>query len=138
MTNMATLIHLQTIQNPKGKLTVFEKLLSGGIRRVFYIYDSENEVRGGHRHKYSVHALTCVAGKCKIYVNNGIKEEVFDLDSPEKCLILEPEDWREMYDFDKNTILLCMSNQFYDPDDYINEPYENQEKKSNFFEYSLN
>jgi hypothetical protein len=135
---MATLIHLQTIQNPKGKLTVFEKLLSGGIRRVFYIYDAEDEVRGGHRHKYSTHALTCVAGSCKIYVNNGEKEEVFDLNSPEKCLILEPEDWREMYDFDEKTILLCMSNQFYDPDDYINDPYQKNIKKKNNLSHYLN
>lgn len=120
---MATLVHLQTIQNPKGKLTVFEKLLSGGIRRVFYIYDSENEVRGGHRHRYSTHAITCIVGECKVYVNNGESEEIFVLDSPEKCLILNPEDWREMFDLKTNSVLLCISNQYYDPDDYVTIPY---------------
>jgi hypothetical protein len=127
---MATLVHLQTIQNPKGKLTVFEKLLSGGIKRVFYIYDSENEIRGGHRHRYSSHALICVSGSCRVYVNDGENEEVFELDSPEKCLMLEPKDWRKMYDFDSSSILFCMSNQYYDPDDYITESYPQIQKKS--------
>lgn len=127
---MPKLIHLQTVQSPNGNLTVFEKLLQGGIKRVFYIYNTKKEVRGRHRHRYSRHALTCVAGKCKVYVNNGKHEEIFELDSPEKCLILEPEDWREMYDFDEKTILLCISNQYYDPDDYIKEPYQDNIEKS--------
>ncbi|MCU0324166.1 MAG: FdtA/QdtA family cupin domain-containing protein [Spirosomaceae bacterium] len=131
---MAKLIYLQTIQSSSGKLTVFENLLMGGIRRVFYIYDSVNVIRGRHRHRDSIHALCCVAGKCKVYVNNGEKEEIYYLDSPEKCLILEPHDWREMYDFDKKSILLCMSNQFYDPEDYIEEPYTSTQK---FRDYSF-
>lgn len=125
---MATLIQLQTIQEAKGKLTVFERLLPGGIRRVFYIYDAKDEVRGGHRHKYSTHALTCPIGSCKVYVHDGEQEHTYILDSPDKCLILNPEDWREMYDFQDNTLLLCLSNQFYDPDDYINEPYKTTKK----------
>ncbi len=128
---MATLVHLQTIQNPKGKLTVFEKMLSGGIRRVFYIYDSEKNIRGRHRHRYSTHAIACISGSCKIYVHNGEKDEIFLLDSPEKCLILEPEDWREMHDLDKKTILLCISNKFYDPDDYVTIPYDGKLEQTN-------
>ena len=45
------------------------------------------------------------------------------LDSPEKCLILNPDDWREMLDLKTNTVLLCISNQYYDPDDYVTVPY---------------
>jgi dTDP-4-dehydrorhamnose 3,5-epimerase-like enzyme len=120
---MAIFINLETVQNPKGKLTIFERLLTGGIKRVFYIYDSTDEIRGGHRHKKSTHALTCPMGACTIYVNDGKTEQVYELDSPEKCLVLAPTDWREMTDFKENTLLLCMSNQYYDPEDYITEPY---------------
>jgi WxcM-like, C-terminal len=121
---MSKLINLQTVQDPKGKLTVFERLLSGGIKRVFYIYDPQEEKRGGHRHKETTHALICQSGSIKVVVNNGKKEKTYILNSPEKCLILEPEDWREMYDFASNTILLCISNTYYDPDDYIYESYQ--------------
>jgi hypothetical protein len=121
---MATFINLQTVQNPKGKLTVFERLIPRGIKRVFYIYDPTEEVRGGHRHEKCTHALTCPVGSCKVYVHNGVSEQVYHLDSPEKCLILDPKDWREMYDFEQGTVLLCMSNEYYSPDDYIIEPYK--------------
>jgi hypothetical protein len=120
---MAKLIKLQTVQDPKGKLTVFERLLPEGIKRIFYIYDSVEQNRGGHRHHETTHALMCVHGSCKVYVNNGTKERTYILNSPEECLILDPKDWREMFDFSTNTILLCASNQYYNPDDYIFERY---------------
>ena len=121
---MAKLIQLPTIQDNRGKLTVFQDLLPDGIKRVFYIYDHQEEARGGHRHKNAAHALICPVGSCKIYINYGINEQVFMLDSPKKCLILNPEDWRKMYDFSEDTLLLCLSNTIYDPDDYITTPYK--------------
>lgn len=120
---MAKLISLQTVQSSNGKLSVFERLLPNGIKRVFYIYDQIREVRGGHRHKETTHAVICLAGSCKVAVNNGSEETTYILDSPESCLILEPQDWREMYDFSENSILLCISNHYYSPDDYIYTPY---------------
>ncbi len=121
---MAKLIQLPTIQDEKGKLTVFQDLFPDGIKRVFYIYDNQQESRGGHRHNKTTHAIICLVGSCKIYTNNGDYEQTFILDSPHDCLILNPEDWRKMYDFLPNTLLLCISNTEYDPDDYIRKPYK--------------
>jgi hypothetical protein len=56
---VAKLIQLPTIQDNRGKLTVFQDLLPDGIKRVFYIYDHQEEARGGHRHKNTTHALVC-------------------------------------------------------------------------------
>lgn len=120
---MAKLIQLQTYLSEKGSLTVFEKVLPKGIKRIFYIYNAENQLRGGHRHKLAFNALTCVSGSCKVYNNNGKIEEIFDLDSPEKCLLLDPEDWHSMYDFSENAVLLVLSDRFYEKEDYIYEPY---------------
>ncbi len=118
---MAKLIQLPTIQDDKGKLTVFQDLFPDGIKRVFYINDHKKESRGGHRHKYATHALVCPVGSCKIYTNVGINDQIFTLDSHQKCLILNPEDWRRMYKFSQDSLLLCVSNTFYDPNDYIVE-----------------
>ena len=120
---MAKLIQLETYLSEKGSLTVLEKILPDGIKRIFYIYNAENQVRGGHRHKLTYNALVCVSGSCKVYNHDGEKEEVFDLDSPEKCLLVEPRDWHTMYDFSKNTVLLVLSNRFYEKEDYIYEKY---------------
>jgi len=120
---MAKLFHLQTFTSEKGSLTVFEKILSEGIRRIFYIYGAENQIRGGHRHVITNNALTCVSGSCKVFVDDGVVQEVYDLDTPDKCLLLDPKDWHEMYDFSDNAVLLVLSDQFYDKDDYIFERY---------------
>lgn len=120
---MAKLFHLQTFSSEKGSLTVFEKILPQGIKRIFYIYKAENQVRGGHRHTLAYNALTCVSGKCKVFVNNGQEKQVFDLDTPDTCLLLNPEDWHEMYDFSEDAVLLVLSDQFYDKEDYIFEKY---------------
>ncbi|MFN3489018.1 MAG: sugar 3,4-ketoisomerase [Emticicia sp.] len=120
---MATLLELQTILSEKGSLTVFEKVLTNGIKRIFYIYNAFNQIRGGHRHKLAYNALICVSGSCKVYVHNGESEETFILDSPNKCVLLEPRDWHTMYDFSESAVLLVLSDRFYEKEDYIYEKY---------------
>jgi hypothetical protein len=52
-----------------------------------------------------------------------ISEEVFELNHPSKCLILNPEDWHTMYDFTKDAILMVFASEYFDNSDYIFEPY---------------
>lgn len=50
------------------------------IKRVFYIYGSDNEVvRGKHANKESEFVLINVAGKSKVRVTDGIGEHVVEL-----------------------------------------------------------
>lgn len=120
---MAILLELETFLSEKGSLTVFEKVLANGIKRIFYIYNAFNQVRGGHRHKLAYNALTCVSGSCKVYVHNGEYEETFMLDSPDKCVLVEPKDWHTMYDFSESAVLLVLSDRFYEKEDYVYEKY---------------
>jgi hypothetical protein len=120
---MAQIIYLPTNEDHTGNLTVFENLLPSGIKRVFFIYKNTSEVRGLHRHKEATHALICPVGNCKILVDSGKSREVFVLDDPKKCLILDPNDWREIYDLEIDSLLLCISNTLYSKEDYIFEPY---------------
>jgi hypothetical protein len=119
---MAKLITLPTFQNEAGHLTVFEKLLPGDIKRVFYIHGApESAERAGHAHVRSWNALVCVSGQCRVYVTNGTRETWFDLRQPDECLVLEPHDWHTMDQFAPNTVLLVASNEYYDPTDYVTE-----------------
>lgn len=43
------------------------------------------------------------------------------LDSPTKILILEPNDWHEMYDFSEDCVLLVLASHLYDAEDYIRD-----------------
>lgn len=120
---MPQLIELNTFTTVSGNLTVFEKLIPGTIKRVFYIYGTGDTARGGHRHHKTWNALISVHGSCRVYSNNGTKEEFFVLNHPSQCLILEPQDWHIMDSFSKDAILLVLSNEYYDQADYIDEPY---------------
>lgn len=123
---MAYILNLQTFTDSRGNLTVIENLLPFQIKRVFYIYGVDRSERGGHRHHKTIQAAICIKGRCRIYNNDGSKEEVFSLDKPHKCLILECRDWHKMYDFSKNAILMVFASENFDESDYIFEGYENR------------
>ena len=122
---MAHLITLKTFADERGKLTVVEdKELPFKIKRSFVIYGlKQDAVRGKHRHKKTVQAMVCLKGSCEVYNNTGAKEQRFLLDSPEKCLILEPNDWHSMFNFSTDGILQVFASEHFDPQDYIYEPY---------------
>lgn len=121
---MAHIIHLKTFADGRGNLTVIENEIPFPVKRIFYIYNVDESVRGGHRHKQTVQAAICIHGSCIVSNNNGkgLKED-FLLNHPQKCLILEPEDWHTMHHFTKDAVLLVMASTPFNPDDYIYEPY---------------
>src|SRR5664280_2274938 len=121
---MAYLIDLKTYTDNRGNLTVIENVLPFIIQRVFYIYGVDESERGGHRHHKTIQAAICIQGECKIYNNDGHQEEVFHLNKPSKCVLLEPKDWHKMYDFSSNAILMVLASEKFDNDDYIFTKYD--------------
>jgi hypothetical protein len=120
---MAHLIDLKTFTDKRGNLTVIEKVIPFEIKRVFYIYGVDDSKRGGHRHHKTRQAAICIKGSCKIYNNDSKTEQVFELSRPDKCLILEPQDWHTMFDFTPDAILMVFASEYFDAADYIHEPY---------------
>jgi dTDP-4-dehydrorhamnose 3,5-epimerase-like enzyme len=121
---MAHLIDLKTFTDARGNLTVIEKAIPFDIKRIFYIYGVDESVRGGHRHHTTIQAAVCLQGRCSIYNNNNTVTEDFTLDSPSKCLILNPEDWHQMYNFSPDAILMVLASTPFDEADYIYPAYE--------------
>lgn len=126
---MACLINLKTFTDARGNLTVIEKVVPFDIKRIFYIYGVDNSVRGGHRHHRTVQAAICLTGHCVIANDNGQEKQKFVLNSPDKCLILHPEDWHQMHGFSENAILMVLASEFFDPEDYIYDPYPDRIRK---------
>lgn len=120
---MAKIISLNTFSDQRGSLTVLERILPFDIKRVYFIYNVDNSVRGGHRHISTIQAAICIKGSCKIYTNNNEVEDEHLLDSPDKCLILFPEDWHEMSDFSEDAVLLVLASELFNTEDYIYEKY---------------
>ena len=116
-------VQLPTFTDPRGSLTVVEDVLPFPVVRTYWIYGSDGQTRGGHRHLRTRQALIAVNGTVSIYMNDGVSKETIELDHPAKCLIVEPKDWHTMT-FSAGAVLLVMSSHHYDRSEYIDEPYE--------------
>lgn len=121
---MAHLLQLKTFSDARGNLTVIEKELPFTVKRLFYIYGVDDSVRGKHRHHTTVQAAICIHGNCIISSDDGKTQQEFLLDHPEKCLIIQPEDWHTMHHFSKDAVLLVLASTYFNQADYIFEPYK--------------
>lgn len=120
---MATLLELETFGTAEiGYLGVFEKILPGDIKRAFFVYGVPSDhQRAKHGHLQSHQALICLNGSCRIEITNQSGTTQYNLNSPQKCLVVEPADWLMMDQFSKGSVLLVLSNYYYDLDDYFYE-----------------
>lgn len=123
---MAEIIDLKTFTDVRGNLTVIEKVTPFDIKRIFYIYGVDDSKRGGHRHHKTIQLAICIQGFCTIYCNNGVTENVYELDKPNKSLLIHPQDWHTMYNFSKDSMLMVLASELYTESDYIFEPYISQ------------
>ena len=109
----------------RGHLVVVEgmKDVPFEIKRMFYIYGSDaNVVRGRHANRRSEFVLINVAGQSKVRVDDGRgNEAVFSINRPHTGLYLPRMVWKDMYDFSEDSVLLVLSNEAYDPTEYIRD-----------------
>ncbi len=124
MSNHSRMMEISSLGDERGLLNVIEAEITipFEIKRVFYIYGTQEGIRrGSHGHFKTRQALISVSGKCKVHLDNLRRTEEIELDSPRKVLILEPNDWHEMYDFSPDCVLLVLASHLYDPQDYIRD-----------------
>lgn len=118
------IITLNQLGDERGLLTVVEEnfTIPFQIKRVFYIYGTERGVsRGLHAHYKTRQVLIAVSGRCTISLDDARRKTEVILDAPTKALLLEPNDWHEMYDFSPDCILLVLASHMYDSEDYIRD-----------------
>jgi|TARA_B110000003_G_scaffold136049_1_gene137889 dTDP-4-dehydrorhamnose 3,5-epimerase-like enzyme len=117
---MAKIINLKTFSEKKGDLTVIEKILPFEIKRIYYIYNCDGSVRGNHRHKKTRQAIVCVKGSVDFYCQNqNQSKKKFILNQPDKCLLIEPEDFHWFDKFSSDAFILVMASEYFDESDYI-------------------
>lgn len=123
--NSMGLIEFEQHGDERGHLVVLEgeKDIPFDIKRVFYIYGSDREVvRGQHANRKSEFVLINVSGTSKVCVKDGKgSEKIFSLDRPHIGVYLPPMVWKDMYDFSEDSVLLCLSSEHYDPNEYIRD-----------------
>lgn len=119
------LIEFQQKGDERGHLVVIEgiKDIPFEIKRVFYIYGSDTDVvRGKHANRKSEFVLVNVSGQSKVKIIDGKgNETVISLNRPHMGLYIPKMVWKEMYDFSKDSVLLVLSSETYDAQEYIRE-----------------
>ncbi len=118
---MAQCISLPRHSSERGNLTVFERVLPGLPKRIFYITNADGFSRGGHRHHRAWQALICLQGQVDVVVETHESTTRYTLADPVECLVLEPGDWHVMEHFRHSAIVLVVSNEYYDEQDYSYE-----------------
>jgi len=116
------LVNLKTLGDERGQLVALEanKEVPFDIKRVFYIYGTQQDVpRGNHSHYKTKQFLVSVAGSCKITFDDGKTKETFDLDKPNIGLFQNALIWGTMHDFSPDCVLVVLADDYYDASDYI-------------------
>lgn len=116
------IIDFKICGDERGSLVAIEenKDIPFNIKRVYYVFNTKKDVpRGFHAHKNLEQVLITVSGSCKIKIDDGKIQEVFELNKPNKGLFIGNNLWREMYDFSENCILLVLASEPYCPNEYI-------------------
>lgn len=94
------------------------------IKRVFYIFGKSNvgAVRGKHSNRKSEFVLFNVKGKSKVKtIDEERNEVVYELNEPNQAVYLPKMVWKEMYDFTEDTVLMVLTNEYYDTEEYIRD-----------------
>jgi hypothetical protein len=113
----AEFINFTIMGDKDGSLVALEKGVEVpfSIKRVYYIFHTKREARRGlHAHKNLKQVVVCISGSCKFLLDNGKDKDIILLNSPDKGLII-------MYDFSDDCILMVLTDNYYDEDDYIRD-----------------
>lgn len=131
VTEQCRVLNFGDLGDERGKLVVVEGNMDipFEIKRVFYIYGSDNEVvRGQHANRESEFVLINVGGTSKVRIDNGHSEAVIELNKPMMGLYIPTMVWKDMYDFSEDSILLVLASTHYDGNEYIRN-YEDYKKE---------
>lgn len=117
-------IDFPSLGDERGGLVALEigikKPIPFEIQRVYYIHRTEPGVsRGFHAHRNLRQVAICVAGRCRIVLDDGRSREEAWLDSPLRGLLIQNLTWRELHDFSPDCVVLVLASEHYDDADYI-------------------
>jgi len=118
------LLKFQKIEDPSGNMSIIEanNNIPFLVKRLFYIYEtSTNIMRGKHANRNSEFILICLSGSVTIRITNGKDCEEIVLNDPNEGIYIPKMIWKDMYNFSLGSILLVLSDSFYDKDEYIRD-----------------
>lgn len=92
------------------------------IKRAYYIFGTKDGVRRGkHAHRQLTQMMVCLAGQCKVLLDDGRVREEVTLARNDQGLMLDAMLWHEMVDFSPDCVLLVLADNYYGEADYIRD-----------------
>jgi dTDP-4-dehydrorhamnose 3,5-epimerase-like enzyme len=116
------IIHFPINHTEKGNITAINNNIDipFSIQRVYYLYDIPGgEERGGHAHKKLRQLIVAASGSFDLTVDDGEMKQTFQLNRPNKGLLMPSGLWRELHNFSSGSICLVLASNTYDENDYI-------------------
>jgi dTDP-4-dehydrorhamnose 3,5-epimerase-like enzyme len=120
---MPTWIKLQRIADCRGGLVIAEaqKNVPFNIKRVYCLYDLNDEPRGFHAHKQLQQVMVCLSGSCEVLLDDGRNREIVKLNKTVDGLFITDMCWREMRNYSRDCILMVLASDYYNEADYIRD-----------------
>ena len=118
------LLNFKVNGNEAGKLVAIEGLnqIPFEIKRIFYIYGVKGDtVRGRHSNRNSEFVMINVKGSADIRLHDGKKEQIVNLSKPNEGLYIPKLMWKDMYNFSDDCVMLVLSSEVYDENEYIRD-----------------
>ncbi|KFZ29204.1 dTDP-6-deoxy-3,4-keto-hexulose isomerase [Pseudidiomarina atlantica] len=128
------LINFKSLGDARGDLVALEseRNIPFHVKRVYYLFGTNSgESRGYHAHKKLRQVAICVAGKCRMVLDDGKIRDEFWLSQPTVGIMIDQLVWHEMHDFSDDCVLLVLADDYYDESDYVRD-YDNFIKQVSF------
>lgn len=118
------IITLPKVEDPRGNLSFIESEghVPFTIRRTYWIYDVPGGMfRNGHAFKLQHEFIVALSGSFDVVLNDGNCEVRHHLARSFYGLYVPPMTWRKIDNFSTGAVVMVLSSEKYDPDDYISD-----------------
>ena len=122
--SLAQWIDFCEVADARGALVAIEgeSTIPFEIKRVYYLYGTKPDIsRGFHAHRELVQVAVCVAGSCRMVLDDGALREEVNLHRPDEGLVIREMIWHEMLEFSSDCVLLVLASAHYDEGDYVRD-----------------
>ena len=126
------IIDFPKIIDERGNLSYFESnsKIPFEIKRAYWIYDVPGgEIRGEHAYRELEEVIIALSGSFDVILNDMEREYKFTLNRSYLGLYIPKLMWRRIENFSTNSLALIVSNNLYNPVDYIRNYKEFEEIK---------
>ena len=116
------LIDLPQVADERGALVFAEgeRGVPFAVRRVFWIHSVPRGARrGGHAHRTCAEVVVAVTGGFSMVLDDGVRRTRLELDSPARGVLVAPDVWCELCDFQPGTVLVVLASEPYEPRGYV-------------------